>query len=73
MSKITHIGCAVCAKLIGPDEEAVELLSTVEHDDLALMGQPTTMQARPAYAHAACGVPAGDVEVRRDVMRRLRP
>ena len=73
MSKISHIGCAVCARLIGPDDEAVELLSTIEHDDQAVVGVPTTMQARPAYVHAACGVPAGDVEVRRDAMRVLRP
>ena len=73
MTKITYIGCAVCANLIDPDDDAIELLSTVEHDEPAVVGTPTTMQARPAYVHAACGVPAGDMEVRHDLMRALRP
>ncbi len=69
MNKISHIGCEVCAEVIGPDDEAIELLSTIEHDDPAVVGEPTTMEARPAYVHAGCGVPAGDVEVRHDLMR----
>lgn len=73
MSDTSHIGCARCAKLIGPDDEAIELLSTIEFDDPPIVGEPTTMQARPAYVHAACGVPTGDVEVRHDLMRVLRP
>jgi hypothetical protein len=73
MSNISHIGCAVCAELIAPDDDAIELLSTIEFDDPIVLDEPLTMQARPAYVHARCGVPAGDVEVRHDLMRGLRP
>jgi len=73
MSYISHIGCAVCATLIGADDDAIELLSTIEHDSPIVTGESTVRQARPAYVHAACGVPPGDVEVRHDLMRVLRP
>ena len=72
MNTTSRIGCAVCAELIGPDDEAIELLRTIEKDDPPVKGEPTTMQARPAYVHARCGVPAGDLEVRHDLMRGLR-
>ena len=72
MDTTSHIGCAVCAELIAPDDDAIELLSTIEYADPPVEGEPTTMQARPAYVHARCGVPAGDLEVRHDLMRGLR-
>lgn len=67
------IGCAVCALPIEQDDEAIELLSTVERDEPMVVDEPTIMHVRPAYAHAACGIPADDVEVRHDLMRGLRP
>jgi hypothetical protein len=73
MRRYGRIGCAVCGELIGPDDEAIELLSTVEQPDPAPLGEPTPIQARPAYAHADCGVPARDIEIRRDLLVRLRP
>jgi len=73
MTSDTRIGCAVCAEVIGPDDDAIELLSTVERADPAPLGEPTPIHARPAYAHADCGVPARDREIRRDLMVRLRP
>ena len=73
MRSISRIGCAVCAEVIGPEDEAIELLSTVERADPAELGEPTPIHARPAYSHAECGVPGGDHEVRRDVMLGLRP
>ena len=55
MSDLSRIGCARCAELIAPDDEAIELLSTVEQGSLPAVGEPTTTQARPAYVRAACG------------------
>jgi hypothetical protein len=72
MTETSAIGCAVCALLITRDDEAIELLRTIEFDTTSAIA-PTMQDARPAYVHAACGVPDGDSEVRHGLMSELRP
>ena len=73
MTESSRIGCLVCAEPIHLDDEAIELLSTMKFASKTPDGEPDLWAARPAYVHLACGVPAGDSEVRHDTMRELRP
>lgn len=73
MTGSSRIGCLVCAEPIDLDDEAIELLSTVKFASKTPEGEPDLLAARPAYIHLACGVPAGDSEVRHGPMRELRP
>ena len=73
MSEASRIGCLVCATPIDLDADAIELLSTVTFASKTPVGEPDLYAARPAYVHLACGIPAGDSEVRRGTMQELRP
>lgn len=72
MSESSAIGCDVCALPIARDDEAIELLRTISFETTSALA-PTMLDARPAYVHAACGVPGHDTEVRRGLMSELRP
>jgi hypothetical protein len=72
MSETSAVGCAVCALPIARGDEAIELLRTISFESTSAI-TPTLLDARPAYVHAACGVPDDDTEVRHGLMSELRP
>lgn len=72
MNETSAVGCAVCAIAITRDDDAIELLRTIEFEAPSAIAS-TRLDARPAYVHVACGIPNGDTEVRRGQMGDLRP